>query len=250
MTDLFDCVFVINLEQRNDRMERISDLLHLLNIKFERFNAVDKQVVEGLYKNLSNIHKISTITNAGYLACILSHLSVYRIALDRGYTKILILEDDIFIHKNVQNLLKQFLNSVPEDWDMLYLGYLPLSEDETYWSHNHFQKINSKTDNGMVFRAKGLWCTHSYAIKKEYMNEIIQYYNTSTLDKWLEIDRFLVKEQDKNFCTGENCRNIYGCIPALFGQVASMSDLTEGFYTVSNEEKFINSYLTPRHEFL
>jgi GR25 family glycosyltransferase involved in LPS biosynthesis len=247
MTDQFDCVFVINLEKRNDRMERICDILHLLQIKFERFNAIDKNVVEGLYKNLLSYHNTSTITNAGYLACILSHLSVYKIALDRGYKKIMVLEDDIFVHKNVQNLLKKFLNVVPEDWDMLYFGYLPLSDDLQYWSHNHFHKINS--ENGMVFRAKGLWCTHSYAIKNEYMNEIIQYYNTSTLDQWLEMDRFFVKEQEKNFFP-ENTRNIYGCIPALFGQIASISDLSEGFYTLSNEEKFINSYLTPRHEFL
>lgn len=249
--DTFDCVFVLNLEQRQDRMERVTDILHYLQIPFERFNAIDSEVIAGLHKNLFYRNNETTITRPGYLACVLSHLSIYKTALDRGYKNALILEDDILVHKDAKEHINTFMRNVPANWDMIYFGYLPLSEDLSYWSHDYFSILEG---NNNVFRAKGLWCTHAYAINEKFMKDTIDLYNKSPIEEWLEIDRYFVKQQDMNFNTGgnngNNKKNIYGCIPSLFGQYGTNSDLTPGFFTEENEKKFINAKFSCRQDFL
>jgi GR25 family glycosyltransferase involved in LPS biosynthesis len=244
----FDAVYVINLESRTDRMEKVTDQLHFLQIPFERFNAVHMDTVEGLFKNLVHLNPLTSLSNSGYLACLLSHLSVYKTALDHGHKKILVLEDDLFIHKDVKEKVGKFMTLVPNDWDMIYFGYLPLTDDLQNWTHNHFEFIPNTSE--MVFRGKGLWCTHAYAIREAFMKETIEHYNTTLIKDWLEIDRHFVLQQQKNFENINRKINFYGCSPSLFGQCASTSDLTNGFYTLPNEIKFINTYLTPRSEFL
>jgi len=237
--DAFDAVFVLNLEKRNDRMERVNDVLYYLQIPFERFNAIDSEVVTGLHNNLISKNVTSTMTRPGYLACLLSHLSIYKTALDRGFEKVLILEDDILVHKNAKESIKTFMPQVPNNWDMIYFGYLPLSEDLQYWSYLNFEPLQANGDErnpiepskneSNVFCAKGLWCTHAYAITSKFMKDIIEMYGNTAFEQWLEIDRFLVQQQKQK----KNA--IYGCNPPLFGQ---------------NEEKFINSSLTRREDFL
>lgn len=240
MVENFDKIFVINLEERSDRLERVSDVLHFLEIPFERFSAIHKDSVVGLFNTFIKRNPESTITRPGYIACLLSHLTVYKIALDRGYKKILILEDDVLVHKNAKALMQTFFKDVPNDWDMIHFGYLPLSDDLQTWSHNNFNHI--KCSSGMLFRSKGLWCCHAYAIKSEFMKETLEFYNTSDLKDWKEIDRHFVELQALNFKLFPNIkRNFYGCFPSLFGQVASMSDLSPGFYSLDNEKKFINT---------
>jgi len=237
MLDIFDKIFVINVEERSDRLERVSDVLHFLEIPFERYSAIHKDSVEGIFNTFIKRNPDSTITRPGYIACLLSHLSVYKIALDRGYKKILILEDDVLVHKDVKALMKTFFEDVPNDWDMIHFGYLPLSDDLQTWSHNNFKHIECLS--GMVFRSRGLWCCHAYAIKSDFMKETLDAYNTSDLSDWKEIDRHFVELQAQNFDSFQ--RNFYACFPSLFGQVASMSDLSPGFFSLENEKKFINA---------
>ena len=241
MFDFFDKIFVINVEERSDRLERVSDILHFLEIPFERYSAIHKDSVEGIFKKFIKQYPESSITRSGYIACLLSHLAVYKIALDQGYKKILILEDDVLVHKNVKKLMETFFKDVPNDWDMINFGYLPLSDDLQTWSHKNFTHI--ECSSGMVFRSRGLWCCHAYAIKSEFMKETLDFYNTSDLRNWKEIDRHFVELQAQHFelLPNINKRNFYGCFPSLFGQAASMSDLSPGFYTLDNEKKFINT---------
>ena len=238
----FDCVFVLNLHAREDRMDTIADILYSMNIKFERFEAIHKDTLHGLHACFLEKNPNSTLTTPGYLACLLSHLSIYRLALDRGYTSILVLEDDALIHKNANVLITNFRKNVPLNWDFLHFGYLPLSKDLSMWSHEkqHFSFVYDD-DNVKIVRSEGFWATHAYAIGKNMMKYMIQYANENEL---LELDRLLVVFQErKDF-------NFYGAYPPIFGQRGSASDLTANFETSSQEQKFINLHLTPRSDFL
>jgi GR25 family glycosyltransferase involved in LPS biosynthesis len=215
-------------------MERVSDILHYLQIPFEIISAIHKDTVRGLHASLKNDFPNSTITLPGYLACLFSHLSIYKTALDRGYKSILIFEDDVLIHKDIKTLLQIVMKNVPSNWDLLYLGYLPLSEDMSYWSFNlpPESKINE-----YVVRSKGFWCCHAYCIKDTLMKHIIETYNT--LLPPLEIDRFMVYLQKENYLDENRKWNFYGSRQPLIGQVGSMSDLTPNFFTAENEHKFL-----------
>ena len=245
--ETFDKIFVLNLDCRQDRMERVNDILHYLKIPYERFPALHKDTVVGLHAALMKQQPQTTICNPGYLACLLSHLSIYKLAIDRGYKSILILEDDILIHKNAQGMVCDVMKKVPDNWDLLYFGYLKLSEDLKTWSHN--MDPDSYINNSIV-RSKGFWCCHSYAINDDLMKEVLKLYNENSTPMPMEIDRFLVKLQADNFLDSDRQWNLYGCTPRIFGQIGCISDLSPSFHTEANVHKFIHFASTPLHDFL
>ena len=105
VNDFFDKVIVINLDRRTDRMEKLAPQLEKLNIQYERFSAVDgKQlgidpIVAGLQSHLQAMKQI-----AGQ--------------------KVLILEDDAQFVDDFNEKFEKVTQTLPEDWDIFYLGAL------------------------------------------------------------------------------------------------------------------------------
>lgn len=103
INDYFDKVVVINLDKRVDRLEKITKQLDDLGITFERFSAID-----GTGKN-------PMLANRD------SHLQVWRENLGK---KILVLEDDAYFVDDFQERFDQVIQTLPENWDVFYLGAL------------------------------------------------------------------------------------------------------------------------------
>ena len=105
INDYFDKVIVINLDRRTDRMERLDVQLTELGIEYERFSAIDGKALG-----------ISPV-EAGKL----SHLEVLK---GLNGQKVLILEDDALFINGFQERFDAEMESLPEDWDVFYLGAL------------------------------------------------------------------------------------------------------------------------------
>lgn len=65
--------FVINLQRRPENLENITHELDYIGWSWERFNAIDR---------------------GDYMGCTLSHLEVIKIAKERGYDRVMVIEDD------------------------------------------------------------------------------------------------------------------------------------------------------------
>ena len=103
INDYFDKVVVVNLDKRTDRLEKITKQLDDLGITFERFSAID-----GTGKN-------PMLANRD------SHLQVWRENLGK---KVLVLEDDAYFVEDFQERFDQVIQTLPENWDVFYLGAL------------------------------------------------------------------------------------------------------------------------------
>jgi GR25 family glycosyltransferase involved in LPS biosynthesis len=103
INDYFDKVVVVNLDKRTDRLEKITKQLDDLGITFERFSAID-----GTGKN-------------PIIAGRDSHLQVWRDNLGK---KVLVLEDDAYFVEDFQERFDQVIQTLPENWDVFYLGAL------------------------------------------------------------------------------------------------------------------------------
>ena len=124
--NLFDQIYIINLSTRPDRWETIQSRLKKEGINtVKRVEAVNGRV-NPYYQSWHTLttkvfrgqHKLFSPGSYGYL------LSMYRIfndALQQGYQKILVLDDDIAFHREAN--YHTLLNSVPENWKILYFGY-------------------------------------------------------------------------------------------------------------------------------
>jgi GR25 family glycosyltransferase involved in LPS biosynthesis len=107
VNEYFDKVVVINLDRRQDRMERLGPQLEELGIKYERHSAVDGKAIG-----------ISPM-----IAGTMSHVEVLKKYRDQ---KILILEDDAYFVDGFQERFDTEMDSLPADWDVFYLGvWLP-----------------------------------------------------------------------------------------------------------------------------
>jgi len=199
--EYFDKIYVLNLKRDSERLHLIEKRLRFVDIPFDKFDAVDGSVMNKIWIEFSKSNKY--FTNSSYLATTISHLAIYQDAVSKGYQKILLLEDDVRVHSNAQSIFEKNEPNIPSNWDLLYLGYIPLSDDTSRWDYNI---ISDRYINQNFFLSKNLWGLFAYGVSFQLMKEIIQIYNT---DFPMEIDRFFVEKIQKN-------RPCIGMSPQLF----------------------------------
>ena len=180
----FDKIYVLNLQKREERLSLIEKRLAFTEIgNYTVFNGVDGSVMQKLWEMYSE--KNSYFKNSNYIGCALSHLSIYQHAIENNYDRILIIEDDDRIHRCANHLMESYSQQIPEWKDLLYLGYIPLSDDCSRWDYNVASNFVGKN----VIIAKNLWGLYGYGITQNLMKEMIEIYNK---DFPMEIDRYFV----------------------------------------------------------
>lgn len=137
LNDFFDKIYILTIARGANRQEKLKQELAGLNFVF--FNGIDKndlQLNELIQQHIYNektaiamqrYHRKMTL---GEIACSLGHRAIYEDALQNGYTKILVLEDDVIINENALHLFKKIASELPPYWDILYLDYFK-NEDNT-----------------------------------------------------------------------------------------------------------------------
>jgi glycosyl transferase family 25 len=109
-------VFYINLDKRTDRKEALEKELSQYGIEYERFSAVYDPF--------------------GAVGCSKSHLGVIKLAKERGYKRILILEDD-FSFVVSRDIFENTVEQVCENsFDVCLMAYNTIRSrpvPETYW---------------------------------------------------------------------------------------------------------------------
>ena len=114
----FDNVIVINLDRRSDRIQKVDQQLQDLGIKYERQSAVDGQEL--------GIHPIK--------ATCMSHIEAIK--KYQGIT--LILEDDALFCGDFNQKFADHITSLPEDWDIMFLGGIFKKNSDDIWNKNAF----------------------------------------------------------------------------------------------------------------
>lgn len=135
----FDRIFVINLDKSTDRYDVVSKKLNLLNINYERFSAINGDLIdENEYDFSESLIRTGMLENKYALACLRSHIEIIKQAKDKKYKKILILEDDVLISKNIHVYIQQIKKI--ENWKMLYLGASQYHWDVNFIENFYFAK--------------------------------------------------------------------------------------------------------------
>lgn len=196
MNNYFDKVYVLSLRKETERRNKINERLKSINLEFEFFDAYDGSIMKNVWENLNN----QFITTPNYLACQLSHISIYNDAIFNNYQRILILEDDAVPKKDINELFEKIKPQIPEYYDLLYLGYIPLDDDRSCWD---YRVMNNRFITENIFNSKNLWGLYSYSISNKMMREMVDLYNNELP---MELDRYYV----------ENHKEYYGILPQLF----------------------------------
>ena len=205
---MFDKIYVVSLRRDTERRKKCTERLNAINLPFEFFDAYDGKLFTHLWKKLDNPY----YTNPNYVACNLTHLAIYNDALFNGYKKILILEDDVVPHKAYHAMMDIIKQQIPEDYDLLYFGWIPLTDDCQFWSYN---VINDQFITQNIFQSKNLWGLYAYSITETLMKEMVELYNNEFP---MEIDRYFVSISPE--------RKSYGIRPQMFAHDYGVSNNT------------------------
>jgi len=137
--------FVINLKRRIDRLTDLS-----IPFEYEIFEATDGMEV------FTDFRK----KNRGILGCLDSHKRLLSVMENSDYDFVLIFEDDV---EFCENFLEKFwlsYNSLPNQWDMFYLG-----------GNNIEPPINYNTYLDKITK---VYTTHAYMINKKFIPIILK----------------------------------------------------------------------------
>jgi GR25 family glycosyltransferase involved in LPS biosynthesis len=150
LDDFFDQIYCINLKSRPDRLISFKKNLKALGTS----NITYFEAINGRTLDINGWHH-----SAGALGCRLSHISIYKEAIKNNYSKILVLEDDAIISTDFLKSLYKIIDTVNDDWDLIYFGGA------------HFATPDKINDN--VIRLKATTALHSVAINCRCLPQIL-----------------------------------------------------------------------------
>ena len=198
--DLFDNVWVINLDRDIDRWNTTNNRLKQINITPKRWKAIDAKMenVKCMYEN----HQKSNLLNKlvyktpknkfnffrnffevtqSELACLLSHITLWEHLYENKVPYAIIFEDDIIFS---DTLIKQEIVDTIEKYknaDIIFLGYC------FSWYYDMFPLKKDKPGKAL--------CGHAYVITYQALHKLL----TKHI-KINKLDKLTYQFCDKNQC--------------------------------------------------
>jgi GR25 family glycosyltransferase involved in LPS biosynthesis len=135
LNNVFDHIYILNLKEEKEKYNKTQKKLKKYNIKAKRFEAIDGNLYKEEFekrkkawlKNPLNFLKYrkggSLYRSYGAYGCLLSHIEIIRDAIKKKYKNILILEDDILLHKEFDKYFNNYYHQIKDkSWKFIMLG--------------------------------------------------------------------------------------------------------------------------------
>lgn len=152
--NFFDQVYIINLPYRSDR--RVETIAELKSVGYEES--------EFIFFEASRPNDAGDFPSIGSRGCFDSHLRVMKDALQHGYSKILILEDDVCISKKWMNESLDYIASLNScSWDIAYFGY------------EIFDDLPTNDSNKFTQWDKKVQTLHFYALNASVLTRVVEF---------------------------------------------------------------------------
>jgi len=208
MRNTFERIYVINLERRVDRWNTFKKQIPR-NWPFqalERVAAIDGKKVPS--------PDWWTTGNPAW-GCYRTHLRLLETCMNSGVNSVLLLEDDAKFVPDFTSEVKKFIQHLPDNWGMLYLG----------GQHLHFTQHPPLKVNDEVFVPYNVNRTHAMALRGntikyvyKFLHEFQNFKKGDHIDHWL--GRLHQKRNPKHpiYCPGR----------WLVGQAPGPSDIGGG----------------------
>lgn len=208
-----DQIYIINLDERSDRFEKIKASLKKIGIEnFERFSAIRPKIENLQYHDyryfdyswlpyFGDMDQMIRYTQ-GAMGCKLSTVEVVKQAAQKNYSRILIFEDDASPRENFFDLYSQAqtaFSRVEDDFDVFYLG-------------GNYERL--KPIDGLLHQAIQVKATHAYILNQRTFNPIIE----NAISSGRPIDDYFIHDFQSR-------QRSYALKPGLFYQSQGKSDV-------------------------
>lgn len=145
-------VYVINLERAEKRRQNVIKQFMTHDIQGKIFKATDGKTISLMDPQYEPYLKhmrwwyTQDPKRIGHFACFLSHMRVYREFLQSKKPYAMIFEDDMELLPSFKQLLHKHMRRVPDDWDVVLLGYHIDDDDERVYKGN----LESRLIHGII----------------------------------------------------------------------------------------------------
>lgn len=220
LNNYFDGVYWINLDRSADRRRCAESWLIKEGIEATRVQAIDGDVLRFLLPEHERISRARY-----YAGCLASHLQAMATSKHRGEKRILILEDDFIPRKNFAesfDRVSQHPILEHQSWDMLYLGFIPLTDCDTMWSYDIIPKPD---DRGLAQATRSYTGAYAYALNAGMRDTLLEQLATQTT-RYYGVDAYLRDMSRFNNVDYFSTHRIFGVWPQLFAQADGVSTLT------------------------
>jgi glycosyl transferase family 25 len=147
---IIDRVLYINLDHRTDRRTEIESELETMGLASisERFPAIRHETIGGV-------------------GCGRSHIEVLKLAKERGYSQILVLEDDFMLTVDRETLEENLAQITDLNFDVCLLSY----------------NLQNSRESGYPFmkRVMEAQTTSGYIVKSHYYDTLIQVFSDAVI---------------------------------------------------------------------
>jgi GR25 family glycosyltransferase involved in LPS biosynthesis len=116
-------IYVINLEHRKDRKDRLIDAFQKANIK----NYKITKAINGKDLDVNKLYDVGLVKNKklkrGWYGCALSHINIWKDLYNSNAKYALILEDDVIIPEDFEYKMNKLISTVENlDFDVFYVS--------------------------------------------------------------------------------------------------------------------------------
>jgi GR25 family glycosyltransferase involved in LPS biosynthesis len=211
---MVDKFYMCHYTKLTERKEYALSELSKHNISAKWITKFDKEYID--YDNLTQLYpKILDIMpqfdrkmSKPEISLCLKHIEAFRDAIDNNYQNIVVFEDDIILVENFNDKLQSYMNQLPNDYDILWIGTCC--------------DLHSTSQDGInIYTAYSSRCTHAYLISNsgcrkmisalKYLNSPIDWYfnfvikNLNLKNYWAEPD---LSRQELKFESAINAGNV------------------------------------------
>ena len=190
-------IYLVNLDSRKDRLETLFKEEPYLENIITRISAVNGKTLK-MNKIIYNLFSNNTFNwKKSAMGCSLSHMLIWTSIVKEEGKYFMVLEDDVRFNKNWLDNWSKYVNSIPEDADILYIGgVLPpnkpvfnscLENENEYWAkikpNTYFSRIPTPTFH---------FCTYSYIITKNGAQKMLDFLYNSEQKSYAPVDHLLI----------------------------------------------------------
>lgn len=192
--------FVVNLERRKDRLESIKKEMDYVGWDYEYFPAID----------LNN-----------HVGCTKSHLEIIKIAKQRGYDKVLIVEDDCTIMPYAKSFIELSESKFP-NLEFSVINLAPTLNRPVNVSKNFPLFLDATNLPEKEEHHRGIFATNMIMYHSSIYDKVLEIEEPSKIG-WYAIDDFIYQ-----FIT--SVYQSYVPILPIGPQISDWSDVSQGIY--------------------
>jgi len=196
LNTFFDHIFCVNLDRRPDKWALCLEEFAKWGIEAERFPAI-----EGSLYWLPR-HRVPP----GSIGNCMSKIDIIKLAIERKYRSVLILEDDVEFAEDFQHKFTDWSREVPSNWDMFWIG-----GNHNLWKPGDYRGVVMVSEH--IMRLNNTYSSHAFALRDTVYDMVLK-----ALEPLEPQDDIILADIQKK-------TNAYGFRPNLAFQRPGISDV-------------------------